>query len=129
MTETFSITEVFQTVRPKFVSLTEASISIVETLFRQTSKALTDTFTLSEAITTLRTRMTSFVETFSLTETFTRLIAKAFTETIQIQEFFKRYLNGILVMFTDKYKRQNTSYSDKNSARGTSYSDKYHHLP
>jgi hypothetical protein len=108
--------------------LTE-TLTITDRLSKTITRLLTEATTLMDAFLSTRLMTRVLTESVVITDYFARTLNKVLTETFSVVATLKKYLNGLVAMFTDKYTTRNTSYSDKNSSRGTTYSDKYTHLP
>lgn len=147
LSETFSISEAFQTAKGHFltvtdsVSITEAftklankilteTISVLESIKRTVGKVLSETLmTISESFSAVKPGLSkAFTESFSLSDVVLKLTTRVFVESLTIAESVKKFLNGVLVFWSTKFSKRNSTYSNKNSPRGTDYSDKYHHM-
>jgi archaellum component FlaF (FlaF/FlaG flagellin family) len=90
--DTFAISEVYQTLRTRTVSFVD-SLTILDTLTKQTQKLLVDTFTLTDSI--VKQTQKVFSEVFTLIENFlavknggTHNYTQTFSESIVIVEIF-----------------------------------------
>jgi len=110
------------------------TITLVDTIAKSTSKTLTDTITLVEnflkrlsairltetitlvaTIDTVKTNFKAFTETITLTEVFAKVstYAKSLTESIGLQDRLRGLLNGVNMLYNNKYTAKVVTYINK----------------
>lgn len=123
LTESVTITDSILKTISRFLSETLAvTDSLIKSLGRTLFESLTVTAALIKGTTKLLTEATA------ITDSIVRGITKVFTETLSIVDTVRKYLNGLLAIYSNKYSSRGTSYGNKYSSRGTSYTDKYNRL-
>ena len=101
LTETFNFTDSIQKIQGIIRTFDETfNITDTITTIKSVIRTLTETFQIEDAITKIKGLHQTLTETFASADSIIRGIGRTLAEEISIKEIFKRYLNGILVIWT-----------------------------
>jgi hypothetical protein len=108
--ETLTMSDVLTAVRLKFQTLLE-SLALADTIAKMTQRAVTESIAISDSISKAVAR--ALAEVSALTDAVAKTIKRTLSEAASILDVVKKYINGFRNIYSDKYSKQNTSYSDK----------------
>lgn len=104
------------------------TFSTTDFLTRIIGKIYSEAATITDTLTKSRLLSKVLSETFTVADTIVKTIAKILPESFTVTDILKKFLNGLLAIFSDKYTGRGTSYNNKYTPRNSTYSDKYNHL-
>jgi hypothetical protein len=104
------------------------SLSLTDLITRIIGKVYVEAATFTDSIVNARTLTRILTEAVSVSAGLLKGITRLLSEALSVNDVLKKFLNGLLAIYSNKYTNRGTSSSNKYSTRSTSYSDKYNHL-
>lgn len=125
LSDSFSISDVLAAGKFYLKTLAE-SLAITDALSRGTSRILAETASIADTL--IKTAGKILSESISVADTIAKSTIRVLTEVISLKDTVRKFINGLLAIYSNKFSNRGTGYGDKYSGRSTPYDDKYHHL-